>query len=271
MPKTRSWVDNQNKANTIFWKALMFIYNIIAYITFFIKFGKKFNKPPIIIGGCGRSGTTILLAILSSHPNIFAIPKDTYVFTYYSKYKILLPFDVKRIYHYLLSYKIPSSCSRWCEKTNKNIRHFDTILNYYKKNARLINLVRDGRDVILSIAPGSPKFWVSPKRWINDVKAGLKYENHSQVLTIRYEDLILNFEKTIKKICKFIDEDCNEHILNWHKYTTIKRHEAWFGKVKPLHKNSIGKWKIPKYKERVRELTKYSEAIELLKHFKYIR
>jgi hypothetical protein len=37
-------------------------------------------QKPIIIGGCARSGTTLLLSVLSCHPNIYAIPDETYTF-----------------------------------------------------------------------------------------------------------------------------------------------------------------------------------------------
>ena len=32
---------------------------------------------PIVIGGCARSGTTLLLSVLSCHPNVYAIPVET--------------------------------------------------------------------------------------------------------------------------------------------------------------------------------------------------
>ena len=35
---------------------------------------------PLIIGGCGRSGTTLLLSVLSAHPKVLAIPHETEAF-----------------------------------------------------------------------------------------------------------------------------------------------------------------------------------------------
>ena len=50
-------------------------------------------------------------------------------------------------------------------------------------------------------------------------------------------------EKTLKKICEFIEEDFNRYILNWLKYTKLKRHSAWDHEVMKIHAKSIGKWK----------------------------
>lgn len=35
------------------------------------------NKNPLFIGGGGRSGTTLLLSLISVHPDIYAIPYET--------------------------------------------------------------------------------------------------------------------------------------------------------------------------------------------------
>ena len=37
---------------------------------------RRFTCPPVYIGGCGRSGTTLLLSILSAHKDIFACPRE---------------------------------------------------------------------------------------------------------------------------------------------------------------------------------------------------
>ncbi|HAE34906.1 MAG TPA: hypothetical protein DCG22_03880 [Bacteroidetes bacterium] len=32
------------------------------------------NQTPILIGGCGRTGTSLMTAILDAHPDIYCIP-----------------------------------------------------------------------------------------------------------------------------------------------------------------------------------------------------
>ncbi|MFX0134190.1 MAG: sulfotransferase [Candidatus Hodarchaeota archaeon] len=241
----------------------------------FLRIKSKFEKDPIIIGGSGRSGTTLLLSILSAHPNIFAISFETQIFcptAYYStSYSDAeRDFDFVRLHHCLKDAGKRKSYKRWCEKTPKNVIFFAKILKYFKKNVRLIHIIRAGRDTILSRHPINPsKYWSSTKRWISDVKAGLKFKDHPQVLTIKYEDLVLKFKETIIKICNFIDEEVNEEIMNWHKYATVRKHIALAGEIKPIQKNAIGKWKHAEDNVRIREFLDNKDAINLLEQLGY--
>ncbi len=40
----------------------------------------RFSQSPVIIGGCARSGTTLVLAILAAHPSIYTIPNEIRAF-----------------------------------------------------------------------------------------------------------------------------------------------------------------------------------------------
>jgi len=189
-------------------------------------FRKQLKQPPIIIGGCGRSGTTLLLSVLSSHPEIYTFKKETHAFcqnVYCESININLIIRTFRLYCYL-DKKIPKSCNRWCEKTPKNVLFFGDILNYFYNNVKVIHIVRDGRDVILSKHPKRPAvYWVSPERWIEDVSAGLKFKNHPNVYTVKYEDLVLEYETTIKDICTFLGIEFHPHLLSWHEHAKMRR------------------------------------------------
>jgi hypothetical protein len=242
---------------------------------FFYKFTKyppiknQLNKPPIIICGCGRSGTTLLLSILSAHPKICAIDFETYS---------LAPHPPKtepvldNIYWELAKLDISKSCHRWCEKTPRNVLFLDKILPLFNNKVKIIHIVRDGRDVILSKHPSAPnKFHVEKERWINDVSSGLKYKKRKEVFTVHYEDLILNFKPTIKKLLDFIDESHAKEILDWYSHTKIKKNKAWADNVSPIYKKSIGKWKKKEFKTRIDALMHDSEAVTILKELNYIK
>ncbi|MCF7916350.1 MAG: sulfotransferase [Candidatus Omnitrophica bacterium] len=236
----------------------------------------RLGRDPIIIGGCGRSGTSLLLSILSCHPHIFTFPNETYFFcpmVYDKNVDFNSPFRIQDFCRLLFSFKIPWSCRRWCEKTPQNVIFFGRILKYFGKKVKIINIVRDGRDVITSRHPSDlSKFWVSSQRWINDVEAGLSYENHPQVLTIRYEDLINNYETTVKSICAFIGEDFRKEFLQFPKTAKEKLTEfkALNNEVQSIFADSIGRWKDPKYALRVEELMNNPRAKKILAHYHYL-
>jgi len=222
-----------------------------------------YPRPPIIIGGCGRSGTTLLLSILGSHPSIHAIPGEVYAF--YPK-----PFRLQRLFHALSQLNEQPSSLRWCEKTPKNVRAFGDILAAFNTSVRLIHIVRDGRDVVTSVHPYHPgMYWVSTERWIADVMAGLKYEEST--LLVRYEDLILDTEETLHRICGYIEEPVDPRMLDFQLHTSVQQDVAWeHGTVEPLHRSRVGKWRDGEHEEVVQEFMKNPQAISLMHRLNYL-
>lgn len=246
------------------------------FLPLLIYFGKriekrKFSDAPIYIGGCGRSGTTLLLSILSAHPDIFACPKELFLFEN-SKIAAKHIYTPKfyRLYRTFIRHKIKRTSRRYCEKSPSNILYIDLIDKLHNGNFKFIHLIRDGRDVILSKHPrGKSEFWVEPTRWINDVSIGLSYKNHPNVLTIRYEELVSNYSTVMESTCKFLNIEFIEELKNWHENTTVRKNNALFSKIEKINANSVGKWKRPEYQERVKELTSIPEGLSLLNQLGY--
>ena len=70
----------------------------------------RIDRRPILIGGCGRSGTTLLLAVLSCHPAIVAIDEETRAFCpggYLADPTLDAPFKFKKLYHHIMARQIP--------------------------------------------------------------------------------------------------------------------------------------------------------------------
>ena len=238
------------------------------------------SKRPVIIGGCGRSGTTLLINVLSCHPRIVAIKRETGALCpgrwrkskdqAYAEEKVYPRLD--SIYTSLLARDIPASCTRWCEKSPANIRAVDSILEYFGSGARFIHIVRDGRAVCTSVNPKRPdEFYASPDRWVRDVSAGLAYEDHPQVLTLRYEDLVLHFEDTLRRVCSFIEEDFPEHMLTYPDCVKVtKQDDWWFESVRPISSASIDRWKQAAYRETIEEFMAFPGFAELLERCGYL-
>lgn len=233
---------------------------------------KYFTGDPIVILAAPRSGTTLLLSILDAYPNIYSIPEQTYAFARWRESKgKMIPDRIDRIYREMLKRKIPATANRWCEKTPRHIKHIKNILNYMP-NIKAIHIVRDGRDAVTSKHPKHrpDEYWVSVNRWVTDVAVGMEYENHPNVLTLRYEDLIYKFDEEIKRISEFLGEDFVPSKDEWTKLTSLKKSKHWKEPVQNLYTKSIGRWKKPEHKKRLEEFMNNPKAVELMKRLKYI-
>ncbi|SRR6056297_424852 len=233
---------------------------------------RNFTDPPILIGGCGRSGTTLLLSILSAHPEIFAFPRELGLFNsvYQDESGRWHPGREDRLYFHLLKNKVKEGATRWLEKSPSNVTRIMEINDHFQGRFKMIHIVRDGRDVVLSRHPTDPShYWVEPKRWVHDVSAGLAFEDHPQVHTLRYEDLIIDFENTMAQLLQFLDAPFSEEVKNWHDHATVRNNAAYFKPVQDIHSKSIEKWKRTTDEARVNAFLEYPGAVELLKRFGY--
>jgi hypothetical protein len=110
--------------------------------------------------------------------------------------------------------------SRWGDKTPIYIEILPQLAQMYP-GSRFIHLVRDGRDVAKSFQATG---WVGP--WLHDnmrewLKAlryhwrwmGSQYRGH--ILVVRYEDLVLRMDATLRQICAFIGEEFEPQMLAW--------------------------------------------------------
>jgi hypothetical protein len=231
---------------------------------------RSLSRPPIVIGACPRSGTTLLLSILDAHPDIHSIRKQTYAFTRWDREG--RPTRLDRLYRQLLLHPPRGSCRRWCEKTPKNIQHFGRILSWFEEGARLIHIVRDGRDVVTSRHPRHrpDQYWVSVRRWVGDVRAGMAYAHSPLVHTVRYEDLIGDFEGRLRELMEFLEEPVAPEVLDWFHHTSVKRSRHWTDSVQRLHTRAVGRWDQPEHRERLEEFMADGEALALSRRLGYL-
>ena len=236
------------------------------------KLHRVFNEEPIVIGGCARSGTTLLMSILSAHEKIYTFPKEIGAFNSWQETKHgLYPMRIDRLYRNILTHHIPEEATRFCTKAPSNIRHIPEIMDFFNQKVKFIHIVRDARDVLLSKHPdGKDEFWVKPERWIKDVSEGLAYQNHPKVHTLKYEDLILDYENTMTRLLDFLELDFTDQIKNWHDNTAVRQSNAIFeNEIKDLHQQSIGKWKKEENREKVNKIMDYKAIPELLTQLNY--
>jgi len=175
---------------------------------------------PVFIVGCGHSGTTLMTAILNSHPKLYAINYETSLFSYINSRKKIYK-TIEEFYNDVQN----NGANHMIEKTPRHLHQISRILHYYPR-ARVISMVRDGRDVACSIKKRTGSFSEGAKRWEEDNKELIKHLDDERVLLVKYEDIIEDFECAIRKVIEFLNEEYIEELKNHHKkgynYLNIK-------------------------------------------------
>ncbi len=237
---------------------------------------RTLTQPPIIIGGCERSGTSLLTSVMSAHPEVLAMEEETWSFCYgpHAGFDSHRPIRIKRLIKTLGRYTPRPSHRRWCEKSPANIFYFDEILRYFSNNVRLIHIIRDGRDVVTSIHPADKsRTWVSPDRWAAAAEKGLQYHSHPNVITIKYEELITSFKSTIEKICCHAGIKPHNNIYTWHKHATITKSKNLIGSsISDLSTHSIRKFEQKDFRHHdiITDFMKNENAVKYMKLFGYL-
>lgn len=111
---------------------------------------------------------------------------------------------------------------RWGDKTPGYIAIAPQLARMFP-GSQFIHFIRDGRDVAKSF---HAKRWYG--RWLHDntqewneaMEFNARWMNlplSSRILQVRYEDLVLDTEKTIRKICTFLGEQFEPQMLSWQE------------------------------------------------------
>jgi hypothetical protein len=209
---------------------------------------------PFIVG-TGRCGTTLLRLMLDAHPEM-AIPPETHfipdlarkllfstdqrrcfvdfvsTFSTWADFGMdrdalrreieeVAPFDLgEALRRFYALYALQRGKVRWGDKTPAYAECM-TLIQRVLPEARFIHLVRDGRDVTLSIknlwfgpdsVRESAEWWV---RGIENTRAQARDLHH--YLEIRYEDLVLQPEETLRSICEFIELPWDPSVLTYYE------------------------------------------------------
>jgi hypothetical protein len=161
------------------------------------------------ICGCGHSGTTLIATILASHPDVYLPFQETNVFFKWTPLAMFRYWKLKRA-------ALEAGKSVLLEKTPRHIRRVDRIRRLVP-GARFVMPVRDGRDVVASLAKrlGDPR--AALDRWISDNALVLAERGEPDVLIYRYEDLVESPARVVEQICGFLDLSFSPDLLDYHK------------------------------------------------------
>ncbi|MBU3071676.1 sulfotransferase [Aestuariicella sp. G3-2] len=191
---------------------------------------------PVFIGGCGRSGTTMLASLLGAVEGAVVTPESQFKIDYlyderntlnYKNLWRLKTWDLSidrfkelartsaskqlaleslvREYSFQHSGSVPCY---WIDHTPDNIRYVDLLLENFKV-AKFINIVRDGRAVASSMMRlkwGADTIYEASEWWRERVALGFAAEHAfpDRVMTVSYEKILNNPEGELRRLCEFI-------------------------------------------------------------------
>jgi len=125
--------------------------------------------------------------------------------------------DVLRLFYDM--YAANRGKARWGDKTPWYVLKMPIIAALLDE-AHFLHLVRDGRDVALSVIP----LWFGPTSvaeaatwWVDRVRRGRRDGAHLPYLEVRYEQLVDQPEAELRRICGFIGLDFDAQMLSFDK------------------------------------------------------
>lgn len=247
------------------------------------------QKPPFFIVGAHRSGTTMLRLMLNNHPHLAVPYESDFITLFYHKlpeygdlgrqdnvtkllHDICANPHVKKgkliedpqeilahpittyadlVQEIFTTYAQKKGKQRWGDKTPGYVTELDVVWKLFP-GCRIVHLVRDGRDVAVSLRglewgsshiPSVAEDW----RWKTTLghKVGAVLGEH--YLEVHYEDLVLKTAETLRTICAFLQEPYDEALLAFHERAegempaeSIKWHQ---NSVRPPDPNIVYAWK----------------------------
>jgi len=180
------------------------------------RYFRKRHIKRVFVVGCGHSGTSILIRLLGSHPDIYAIPEETSLFMHDRSKK-----ELKRQLKSFDDEALGLGNKLWVEKTPKHVRKISTIVSV-SPGAIIIGITRDPRDVACSIKARGFTFEEGVKRWINDNTCLLEAKKTYPIHVLSLEDLVRSPEHLMNELFELlIVKPLN--VTNYHENA-----EAWY-------------------------------------------
>jgi hypothetical protein len=214
------------------------------------------GPPAPFVVGVTRSGTTLLRMMLDAHPQL-TIPPETHFIpdlieasreeqaspeslhevvvgnrrwgdfhldsdALLERFEAIQPLNAgDAIRAFFDLYAEGQGKPRWGDKTPIYINRM-MLIERALPEARFIHLIRDGRDAALSRAKRvlkepTPMFKVA-ERWRNRIlRAREQGPRLNHYLELRYEDVVLDTESTLRRICEYADLPWDDAMLHYHE------------------------------------------------------
>jgi len=215
------------------------------------------DNAPFFLVGSGRSGSTLLRIMLSSHRRITIPPETWYILPLVERLPLtshLVEPEIRSAVEVMTShYRWPDmgmdrgtlearvarlrsprlrdvldivyayhaemeGKPRWGDKTPSYVRILPQLSELYPE-AKFIHLIRDGRDVVRSFRSTGwhgPRLHASTDEWKEAIRCAVSYRSSAlapRIMEVRYEDLVLHTEPTLRALCTFLAEEFDPAML----------------------------------------------------------
>ena len=242
-----------------------------------IKINNKTNtydtfSDPVFLIGFPRSGTTLLDTILRTHKSVKVLEEKSLVDELIIKLNKVINANVSDLYN--INDNIIKECRQLYFQSRKNLIGFENNIIYVDKmplnilyiaelnkifpRAKFILAIRNPFDVILScfMQPFVPNDAMSNFYNLKDtsefydlvMKLWKHCENNLNLdlHVIKYENVVNNFDTTIKNLIKFLNINWSDDLKYFYKTAENRGiiHTPSYNQVnRPLYKQSISRWK----------------------------
>ena len=134
----------------------------------------------------------------------------------------------------------------WAEKTPVNIKTIRYFLDFFP-DSKVVHIVRNPRDVILSLMRKGLSKEESADVWLSSVASIQPYRGDDNLHEIRYEDLILNPHQELESLCRFIGIVFTDDMINPISKAENRR-DSYFDTWSSNPNSTISKNSLYKYK-----------------------
>ena len=136
----------------------------------------------------------------------------------------------------------------WGDKTPFNTLRLKWIRKVFP-NAKYINIIRDGRDVVSSFLRSEifKDIIIACERWAQSIDAVDRFKRiieEDRIITVRYEELVRKPEENIRTICEFLNVEFDAGMIsNKFVYLGDDNLDHLKNVKNPINDKSIGNWK----------------------------
>lgn len=230
------------------------------------------TDPPVFVVGSFRGGTTLMERVLLAHPEIVGPGFETQLYSrvryrrrldHPEEFRALLGdlagADPIEQFEEVMTARVHDACARcWVEKTPEHVYHVRALRKRFD-GARIVHVMRDGRDVVTSIAH-TP--WIFPRvrdRFARIVGAVVLWELmtfeglrlmrdpalEDALTSVRYERLVQEPERELSRLASWLGLAASEaDVANWlRRAQEVKGNSLIDSRIGGISPAPVGRWR----------------------------